>query len=449
MHPRLRHSASLVALATLLVAARSPGSAWAQQPDTLRLGLADAVAGARTHHPAVLQAGAERRAREADVLASSAAFLPRLAAELSVMRSNDPVAVFGGRLRQGRFAEADFALGSLNHPRPLTDVSTILSIEQPLFQPDALLARRAGRAAARAALLSEARTGATAAFEVIRSYFGARLARDRVTVLQEALDVSRRVFAQVVAQRRNGMVTLVDEQLARARVSELEAGLAAAEAGNLAADDLLLATLGEPPGRPVALSDSLEDFAAAADTLGEARRDDLAALEAALEATDANVTRAKTNWLPSAGAFGNLAWHAGSAGLAQGPGHWTAGLLIRWSPFRGLSDLGQLRRAEAERQAARDRLADRRRRALAEVRLAGADRAAALAAVQAADAALSGAAQAARIAGVRYDEGVGTLTDLLALRAAESAQRLARLDALYRARVADAALALALGRQPQ
>jgi len=425
------------------------GAAAAQGADTLRLGLADALARARERHPAVVQAAAERRARDADVLASAAAFTPRIGAEFGLLRSDDPVAVFGGRLRQGRFGEADFALDALNRPAPFTDVSTTLSVEQPLFQPEALMARRAGLAAARAAALGESRTGQTAAFDAIRTYVAVLVAEERVVVLQEALDVARRVLAQVQSLRRNGAVTVVDEQLARARVSEVESGLGAAEAGRVAAGDLLLSVLGEPAGRPLLLSDALAEPVPGADTLTPARRDDVAALEAAVAAAAANVARAKGSWIPSAGAFGTLDWHSGRAGIAQGPRHWTAGLVIRWAPFRGLTDVGQLRRAEAERDAARERLGDLRRRADAETRLARAERAAALGSVEAADAALAGAAQAARVAGVRYAEGVGTITELLAVRAAESAQRLARLHALYQAHVADAALLLSLGRLPR
>lgn len=444
----MRHPAQIAAV-VIGLAFMVPVAAFAQGADTLRLGLADALARARQRNPAVVQAAAERRARDADVLASAAAFTPVIGAQLGLLRSDDPVAVFGGRLRQGRFGEGDFALGALNRPAPLTDVSTTLFVEQPLFQPEALMARRAGIARARAAALGESRVGQAAAFEAIRSYFAVRLAQERVVVLQEALDVARRVLAQVQSLRRNGTVTVVDEQLARARVSEVESGLAAAEAGRVAAGDLLLAVLGEPAGRPFFLSDALAAPVPGTDTLAAARRDDVAALEAAVAAAAANVARAKGSWVPSAGAFGVLDWHSGRAGIAQGPRHWTAGLVVRWTPFRGLADLGQLRRAEAERDAARERLGDLRRRADAETRLARAERAAALASVEAADAALAGAAQAARVAGVRYAEGVAMITELLAVRAAESAQRLARLNALYQARVADAALAVSLGRMPE
>ena len=437
--------AGLVVGLACAVAAAAAG----QGSDTLRLGLADALARAGARHPAVVQAAAERRARGADVLAGAAAFTPRIDAQLGVMRSDDPVAVFGGRLRQARFREADFALDALNRPLPLTDFSTTLSIQQPLIQPEALMARRAGVAAVRAAGLEESRTAQAAAFETIRAYFAARFAEERIGVLEEALAVAGRVLTQVQSLRRNGTVTVVDEQLARARVSELESGLAAAEAGRVAAADLLLVLLGEPAGRPLLLLDALTPPPPGADTLAGVGRDDVAALEAAVAAADANVARAKGSWIPSATAFGSLDWHSGAAGLARGPRHWTAGVLLRWTPLRGLADLGQLRRAEAERDGVRARLVDLRRRADAEARVARAERAAALTSVGAADAALAGAAQSARVAGVRYAEGVATINELLAVRAAESSQRLARLQALYQTRVADAALLLSLGRLPQ
>jgi len=122
---------------------------------------------------------------------------------------------------------------------------------------------------------------------------------------------------------------------------------------------------------------------------------------------------------------------------------------VRWSPFRGLSDVGVLRRAEAEREAARSRLEAAERRARAEVRAATAERDAARAGFAAAESALAQASQAVRAAGSRYAEGVAVITELLAIRAAESSQRLARLQALYQARVADAALVLALGGTPR
>jgi outer membrane protein TolC len=417
----------------------------AQEPASLSL--ADALARAATHSPLAVAARWERQGREADALGAAAAFLPQVSVELGGLRTDDPVAVFGTKLYQGRFGQPDFAIDALNFPAPVTDVSTMLSIEQPVFQPMALSGRRAARAGARAGRLAEARTGQVVAFEVIRAYFGARLAADRVTVLEESLAAARQTLAQVEKLRREGVVTVVDEQLARSRTSELESALAASRASALAAGDLLLHLLGRHPGPVVELTDSL---ALVEQSLPDsAERADLAALRAGVEAQQANVLRARSQWLPAVGAFGKLGWHDDDFGLASGPRHWTAGVVVRWSPFRGLSDVGLLQRAQADREAARTQLEAAERRARAEVRAAMAERDAARAGFAAAESALAQASQAARAAGSRYAEGAAVITELLAIRAAESSQRLARLLALYQARVADAALVLAQGGTPR
>jgi outer membrane protein len=417
----------------------------AQEP--LQLSLAEALTQAAAANPQAVGARWERAGREADALGAAAAFLPQISVELGGLRTDDPVAVFGTKLRQGRFSQTDFAIDALNFPNPVTDVSTVLSVEQPVFQPMELSDRRAARAGAEAARLAEERTGQAVAFDVIRGYFGARLSADRVGVLQESLAVAQETLGQVEKLRREGVVTVVDEQLAQSRVSELEAALATASAARTASADLLLALLGREPGSEVELTDSLALVESGpADSL---ERADLRALRAGLSARDAQVRRARSQWLPSLGAFGNFRWHDDDFSVASGPQHWTAGLVVRWSPFRGLSDVGLLRRTEAEREAARAELEAAERRARAEVRAAQAEREAARAGFAAAEAALVQAGQAARAARVRYAEGAALITELLAVRAAESVQRLARLQALYQARIADAALVLALGGTPR
>ncbi len=429
-------------LAGLLLAA---GLATAQEP--ARLSLAEALARGAEHHPAAVDARWERRAREADALGSASAFLPRLSAELGGTRTDDPVAAFGTRLRQGRFQQADFALDALNFPDPIGDVSTVLTVEQPVFQPEALLARRSAGAAAQAGRHAEQRTAQVVALDVVRAYLEARLAADRVTVLEESHEAAEGTLRQVERLRREGVVTVVDEQLARSRVSELAAGVAQARAGAATALDGLLQLLAVDPGTPVQLTDSLDSAGEVA--APEGTRPDLAALQAGVAASDAQVLRARSQWLPSVAAFGNLRWHDEDLGVARGPRRWTAGLVIRWTPFRGLADVGALRRAQAERAAARARLEAAERRAAAEVRAATVELEAARTASKAAEAALVFAAQAARAAAARYQEGAATISELLAVRVTESSQRLALLQTRYQARIAEAALTLARGGTPR
>ena len=436
----MRSTATFVPAGLLLAA----GLATAQEPS--RLSLAEALARGAEHHPAAVEARWERRAREADAFGSASAFLPSLTAELGGIRTDDPVAAFGTRLRQGVFQQADFALDGLNFPDPIGDVSTVLAVEQPVFQPEALLARRSAGAAAEAGRHAEERTAQVAAFEVVRAYVGARLAAERVSVLEESREAAVGTLHQVERLRREGVVTLVDEQLARSRMSELEAGVALARAGKATALDGLLHLVGLEPGTAVELTDGLDSSVVAG---AEGDRPDLAALQAGVRAGDAQVLRARAQWLPSVAAFGSLRWHDNDVGVARGPRRWTAGLMIRWTPFRGLADIGALRRAEAERGAGRARLEAGERRAAAEVRAATVELEAARIASKAAEDGLVFAAQAATAAAARYEEGAATLSELLAVRAAESSQRLSLLETRYQARIAEAALTLARGGTPR
>jgi outer membrane protein TolC len=415
--------------------------------DTLSLSLEAAMDRARAGHPQIAAVRAERRGREADARATLAAYLPSISTEWSLLRTDDPVAVFGSKLRQGRFAAPDLALDALNHPSPVSNAAFAVSIEQPLVAPQGWLARRASRAGVAASRLVETRAGQMAAFDALRTYFATQVAAARVEVYDTALTAAVQTLAQIRSLRREGVVTAVDEHLGLARVSELEAARAMAVAGRLTSANRLLVALGEAPGRPVRLLDPLERPTAAAVT--SASRVDLEALRLAVGAEETNVRRAQSHWLPTVGAFGSLAWNQGNFGALAGPRHWTAGVAVRWSPFRGGGEWAALDRARAGRDLAKDQLAAAERSAEAEVQAAAAELEAAEAALAAAERALGHAAEASRIATVRYAGGVATISELLGVRAAESAQRLARLDALYHARLAAAALAVARGGDPQ
>lgn len=421
-----------------------PGLAAAQPP--LRLSLDQAIERAAAGHPAVARARAARLAREADRTGSLAVYLPRVTTEWSVMRTDDPVAVFGSKLRQGRFGAPDLALDALNHPRPVSNVGVGLTVEQPIVSADGWAGRRAAVAGAEAARLAEKRTIQAVRLDALAAYFGAIVATARIQVIDSALGAGQRTLSQVRALRREGVVTQVDEQLALAQVSELEARRAMAVAEGANAVDRLLLVLGEAPGRPVEFADGLDS--PPADSSASPRLD-LAALRQGVVAMEANLDRARSQRLPNLGAFGTLAWNQGNLGALAGPRHWTVGLAVRWTPFRGFADRADVERARAERDLATAELGAATRTADAEVRAAAGRHAAAELAVAAAGRALESAAQAARISAARYAGGVATISELLAVRAAEAAARLAHLDARYNVRITAAELRLARGGDPQ
>ncbi len=276
-----------------------PVSAAAQGP--VRLTLDQAIERARTGHPAVARSRAVRQSREADRTGSMAAYLPRISTDWSFMRTDDPVAVFGSKLRQGRFAGPDLALDALNHPGPVSNVGVGLTVEQPVITFEGRSGRKAALAAVDAGRPAEGRVLQMVQFDAVASYFGAVVSTGRVTVLDTALIAARQTLGQVRSLRREGVVTQVDEQLVLTRVSELEAQLAMAIAERQGSADRLLLALGESPGQILELTDPIE--AAAADSASSPRLD-LEALRQGFAARSANVDRARFQRLPNLGAFG-------------------------------------------------------------------------------------------------------------------------------------------------
>src|ERR1700680_778814 len=122
------------ALMILLLAFSIPGlllAQQAQQPSPLTLQQAVSIS---------LEKNPERKAALADTKAVSAGvkearsfLLPHITFSETATRGNDPVYVFGSKLRQQRFATADFSLNALNTPTPFGNFVTCLGGTWNLF----------------------------------------------------------------------------------------------------------------------------------------------------------------------------------------------------------------------------------------------------------------------------------------------------------------------------
>ena len=89
-------------------------AAAAQEPLTLRQAINQALG--QNPEAAIARAG-NQDAKAAATMARTA-LLPQLGFTEDISRGNDPVYVFGSKLRQGQFTLADFAVNALNHPQP-------------------------------------------------------------------------------------------------------------------------------------------------------------------------------------------------------------------------------------------------------------------------------------------------------------------------------------------
>jgi outer membrane protein len=128
--------------------------------------------------------------------------------------------------------------------------------------------------------------------------------------------------------------------------------------------------------------------------------------------------------------------------------NWAAGIRAEMPVWEGGRIGRQEEEAKAQHRAEEAHLQDVERQIRSDVEQAAADVSAAQAKIRISEVQLMQAGDAARMARARYETGSVTNLDLLDAEAAESAARLARLQALYRSVVSRIDLSRAAGRFP-
>ena len=167
----------LFALLLVLTAPSAP----AQTPLTLP----QAVSMALAKNPLHKAAAAEMRISTAAIRQARSPLMPKITFTESALRGNDPVYVFGSRLRQQNFTQADFALNQLNTPTPISNFSSRFSGQWNLF--DGL---QSWYGVSRAKYLNQAaeqqldRTDQELVYQAVQAYYGTLLAQRQVQVAE-------------------------------------------------------------------------------------------------------------------------------------------------------------------------------------------------------------------------------------------------------------------------
>jgi outer membrane protein TolC len=358
------------------------------------------------------RAEAARYAEEA----AGAFLLPTLGLEAGAVRSNDPVAAFGGRLRQGRFTEEDFDPARLNHPDALTDWSGAVGAAWAPLDPAALSGRSASRADAAAAALGASWVERAAAFQAEVRYMEAVGADRRLAAAAAALAAAEEVARLVQLRRGEGLLTDADLLQARAARDAARAGRIDALRAVGDARDRLAVSLAWPDGAtPVPTDTAFADEV----SLGEgdvASRADLRASALSVDAAGARAAQAHRTRLPRLEGFARIETHSTRA--FTGTEHdWTVGVRVSIPLFSGFALSSRARAAAALHEAAGREHEARLRQAASDLAQARRAVEAARQGSLAAHAAAVAASEAARLMRRRFEEGLTTTADLLGAEA--------------------------------
>lgn len=410
------------------------GSARAQAPLTLD----DAIARGLRQNPAVVGARAAERESAERARQSRAGWFPRIDVSEAWQRGNQPVFVFGSLLAQRQFTAANFAVDALNHPNPVSNYRTGITVEQVLF--DGVRTPSATRAAeiAREIAESGSRDVASSIGIAVTEAFGhVLMAQARRRAADSAVAAADEDVLRAERRRDAGMGTDADVlalKVHQAQVRERQISAASQET-------IGRARLNEAMGEPLDVRFELQPPApnsAMVPPLAELEADALRTrpdvFRAAAQERLAHeaITAARAGYYPQAALQGVYEFNGGTFG--EQVSSWTVGAVVRWNIFGGFADAAKVGEARAASERAR---ADRERQeasACVDVRVAVAQLEESRAREEVGRSAVAQARESQRIIRDRYDAGLAPVNDLLrsalALLDAESQHASATVDVL-------------------
>lgn len=409
--------------------AQTKPAAQSAESDNLTLPLAVEIA-LRTN-PLTRATASGRELAAAQLAEARAGRLPQVQLSETVTNGNNPVFVFGSLLEQGRFAQQNFNLPSLNNPDPLTNFRFGVTIKAPLFDQ-----RQTATHVARAQLgqkQADAQTNQVeqqVRFETLRAFYGLLLAQAKKEVADEAVKLAE-ADVKLSRDRVDAGTSVVSDLLAaEVQLAESRQQMIQTDGDIITAEAALNTALGLPITTPQKIAGQLieKKFDVAGQEelirLAIEQRPDLNRAGLAARSGEIGVQGVRNEYLPRVDVFANFG--ASRNNFVSGSGDYLIGASVTFNLF----DAGRSARIAEARATAN--LAAREQEHLAnqirfEVVRAYQQYISARERLKVAERIINQASEALRIVQDRYQEGLTTITEVLR---AETTLTRARLNVL-------------------
>jgi outer membrane protein len=388
---------------------------------------------------------------------------PKLTASVTATRTNDALNAFGLKLSQRNATFSDFGAGqfagpaslpvapvNLNHPIAVNNFNSRLELQIPLYNGGMI----SGYIDQAHAYVKAAQEGDQAAqqqviFRVIQAYQGVHTARAYVKVAKQAQSAAEAYVKTTQNLLHEGVVVRSDLLFAQVNLADVKVKLEEARRAEANALDQLHLLLGMPLDAPLeigpdylpgALPDNMTKLQADAVETNPG----ILALRNQLGGAAAGVNVARADYYPHLNAMVRQDWNAPT--FRQSAPSYTVGGVLSWQ----LLDFGVTRGAVGRAEAARAELQAKLKQAEDGVRYQVADAmrgaAEAQSRVDARTVAVAQAEEAQRLVEKRYQNGVTTMVEVLAVQAQLDKTRADEVAAHYQLTVQRTALRLAVGK---
>ncbi len=329
--------------------------------ETLKLSLRDAMGMALENNSRIKAARFASHAALQGVESVNSRYLPAVAFEETLAASNSPTNTFMMKLDQGRFTQNDFQINSLNSPSAQHDFKTALTVQQPLYVPSLPpLKEMAVKDAQKSELeLEAARQGI--AFQVFHTYLEVQKAAARQVAADKAVADARENMRLATVRTSEGVGLRSDELRSRTHLSSVEQQQISVSNDLTLARMKLAMLIGLPEESSYEVSDSLDRVAVpemSDRVIGEAleNRVEIRQSHIELEKSDAALRLARSEYLPTVGAYASYQLNAKDAPFSSDHDAWSAGVSLKWQLFDGFRSNSERRRAVSGQSAAREML---------------------------------------------------------------------------------------------
>lgn len=377
---------------------------------------------------------------------TNAAFLPQLSIEETGLSTNDPLNVFGFRLKQQVVTTADFNPDRLNDPGTYENFTTKFEVRQPLLNADMLYKRSAVKNQVSAAKEQLEGTLQYARFQVKDTYYQLLLMQNRLETIAQSLEAARENERQAKNFFDEGIISKADYLAAKVRLLDLQSRQSQTEDQYQTIQDNFNYLLGLDENINITPTDSLQDPRYSPDQfedIDDASNSGLEALRYRMNAAEQMVKSAKFNFVPTVNLFGNYEYNDDVLFGTRGDSY-LLGATLKWNIFSGFSKVGKVMESKAELRKAEIAYENRAFKNKIEIRQAKRSIKQAQIQLNFAESSVEQAAEDFRIRNDRYEQGMEKTTDLLAAETKLAQARFQRLNALYQYHKSVATLELLL-----
>lgn len=415
--------------------------------DVLNLSLTEAINIALQKNFSIEQAGYDVDKTRAQYRQTNAVFLPQLSFEYNVISTDDPLNVFGFRLKQEVVSQQDFNPALLNDPDAYENYSAKFEVRQPLFNPGMMMQRGAVKSKLNSANEQLDGTRNYIRYQVRQQYYNLVLHKGQLEVLETALETAgehrrqaQNYFEQGLLSREDFLAAKVYELDMESRVLQTkndiekvqeELALMLGLDGSVAINPVDDLQFGPAPQIPVDLSDF------------DVNNAQTRAFDYQVTAAQKMAKSAGFSFLPSVNLFGSYEFNDNEFANFDASSY-MIGANLRWNIFTGFSKAGKVMEAKADYRKAKSmrerHLLDQENRVREAVRALNH----ATKELELTEESITQSTQNAEIRANRYEEGLEKTTDLLEAETKLAEARLKNVMALYKYNMSIAALEMLL-----